>query len=41
MMNRNNTFHASDWFDMNFLVKFLNSDLKIIREFNEQKYTFG
>ena len=41
MMNRNNTFHASDWFDMNFLVKFLNSDLKIIREFNEQKYTIG
>tara|TARA_B100000780_G_scaffold36030_1_gene22485 strand:+ start:455 stop:1279 length:825 start_codon:yes stop_codon:yes gene_type:complete len=40
-MNRNNTFHASDWFDMNFLVKFLNSDLKIIREFNEQKYTIG
>ena len=41
MMNRNNTFHASDWFDMNFLVEFLNSDLKIIREFNEQKYTIG
>ena len=41
MMNRNNTFHVSDWFDMNFLVKFLNSDLKIIREFNEQKYTIG
>ena len=41
MVNRNNTFHASDWFDMNFLVKFLNSDLKIIREFNEQKYTIG
>jgi len=40
-MNRNNTFHASDWFDMNFLVEFLNSDLKIIREFNEQKYTIG
>ena len=41
MMNRNNTFHASDWFDMNFLVEFLNSDVKIIREFNEQKYTIG
>ena len=41
MMNRNNTFHASDWFDMNFLVEFLNSDLKIIREFNEQKFTIG
>jgi|TARA_B110000037_G_scaffold211075_1_gene262207 DNA-binding transcriptional MerR regulator len=40
-MNRNNTFHASDWFDMNFLVEFLNSDLKIIREFNEQKFTIG
>lgn len=41
MINRNNTFHASNWFDMNFFGGFLNSDLKIIREFNEQKYTIG
>jgi len=41
MINRNNTFHASDWFDMNFFGEFLNSDLNIVREFNQQKYTIG
>jgi DNA-binding transcriptional MerR regulator len=36
-----NAFPASDWFDMNFLGEFLNSDLNIIKEFNEQKFTIN
>ena len=36
-----NTFPANDWFDLNFLEGFLNSDLNIIKEFNEQKFTIN
>ncbi len=36
-----NTFPANDWFDLNFLGGFLNSDLNIIKEFNEQKFTIN
>ena len=32
----NNTFPASDWFDLNFLGGFVNSDSSIKRQFNEQ-----
>jgi len=32
----NNTFPASDWFDLNFLGGFVNSDSSIKRKFNEQ-----
>lgn len=36
-----NIFPANDWFDLNFLGGFLHSDLNIIKEFNEQKFTIG
>ena len=36
-----NTFPANDWFDINFLGGFLNSDLNIIKEFNDQKFTIN
>jgi hypothetical protein len=39
--NRNNTFPASDWFDLNFLGGFLPSDIFIKDQFNEGKYTIG
>tara|TARA_B100001059_G_C17607376_1_gene462712 strand:- start:3 stop:797 length:795 start_codon:yes stop_codon:yes gene_type:complete len=36
-----NTFPVNDWFDLNFLGGFLNSDLNIVKEFNEQKFTIN
>ena len=39
--DRKNTFTANDWFDINFLAKFLHSDLKIIEQINQQTYTIG
>ena len=39
--DRKNTFPATDWFDINFFVGFLNSDLKIIEQINQQTYTIG
>lgn len=41
MSNRNNVFPANNWFDLNFLGGFLHSDLNIVKEFNEQKFTIG
>ena len=38
---RKNTFTANDWFDINFLAKFLHSDLKVIEQINQQTYTIG
>ena len=39
--DRKNTFTANDWFDINFLAKFLHSDLKVIEQINQQTYTIG
>ena len=39
--DRKNTFTANDWFDINFFGGFLNSDLKIIEQINQQTYTIG
>lgn len=39
--DKNNLFPASDWFDMNFLGKFLGSKSGIKKHFNEQKHTIG
>ena len=36
--DRKNTFTANDWFDINFLAKFLHSDLKVIEQINQQTY---
>ena len=33
---RKNIFTATDWFDINFLGRFLNSDLKMIEQMNQQ-----
>jgi len=41
MVERNNVFAASDWFDVNFFGKFLHSNLNIIEQFNVQKHTIG
>ena len=41
IINRNNTFPASDWFDINFIGSFLHSDTLIKEKFNERKYTIG
>ena len=41
MINRNNIFPASDWFDENFFGEFLYSNLNIIEQFNVQKHTIG
>ena len=38
---KKNTFPGNDWFDLNFLGGFLNSDLNIIKGFNEQKFTIN
>jgi len=38
---RKNIFTATDWFDINFLGGFLNSDLKMIEQMNQQTYTIG
>ncbi len=37
--DRKNTFPANDWFDINLFGGFLNSDLKIIEQINQQTYT--
>mgnify|MGYP001235963418 CR=1 FL=1 len=41
MIERNNVFAASDWFDENFFGEFLHSNLNIIEQFNIQKHTIG
>ena len=41
MIERNNVFAASDWFDENFFGEFLHSNLNIIEQFNVQKHTIG
>ena len=39
--DRKNVFPASDWFDMNFLVNFVHSDINIKKQFNEKNYKIG
>ena len=39
--DKNNTFAASDWFDINFLTNFIPSDTSIKKQFNEKKYKIG
>lgn len=41
MIEKNNVFAASDWFDENFFGEFLHSNLNIIEQFNFQKHTIG
>jgi len=41
MIERNNVFAASDWFDENFFGEFLHSNLNIIEQFNVPKHTIG
>lgn len=39
--DRKNVFHASDWFDLNFLGGFVHSDISAKKQFNEQTYKLG
>jgi len=39
--NRKNKFPANDWFDINFLGNFINSDSKMIELINQKTYTIG